>query len=114
LIDSLILEPAAWPFGRAAIFGPYTHLATLYVLGERADAALADQVHHLIQARGVHGGATLGYRDALVARALGHSAHALADLIQRIAVLCRVRLAPSSDAGRSSLLLQRDMNPPMR
>jgi hypothetical protein len=42
----------------------------------------------------VHGGATLGYRDALVARALGHSAYALADLIQRIAVLCRVQLAP--------------------
>lgn len=95
LMDSLILEPAAWSFGHAALFGPYTHLATLYVLGRRADAALADELHDLMQRCGVHGGATTGNRDAVVVRALGHSAHALADLLHRIASLCRERLAPT-------------------
>jgi urease accessory protein len=95
--DALVLEPAAWPFERAALFGPYTHLAALYAIGPGADPALADELHALVQCHGAHGGATPGYRDAVVVRALGHSAHSLAQLLHAALARCRRHFLATTD-----------------
>jgi urease accessory protein len=100
LSDTLILEPDAWPFGHAALFGPSTHLATLYAVGPRADAALADELHATIQQAGACGGASTGYRDAVVARILGHSAHVLSETVQVIAAMCRDRFLAGTCSAR--------------
>ncbi|HVA89524.1 MAG TPA: urease accessory protein UreD [Chloroflexota bacterium] len=98
--DALMLEPGTWSFGRAALFGPYTHLATLYALGPRADATLADELHALVQRHGAHGGATPGHRDAVVLRALGHSAHSLAQLLHAVLACCRRHMLGRAGLGR--------------
>ena len=89
--DRLILEPAAWSFGRRAVVGPFTHVATLYALGPRADGELATELHRLVADRGLHGSATAGDRAAVIVRVLGHSAYTLADGLCAAAAHCRQR-----------------------
>jgi urease accessory protein len=89
--DRLILEPATWSFGLRAVVGPFTHVATLYALGPRADGELAAELHRLVVDRGLHGSATAAERAAVIVRVLGHSAYALAGGLCAAAAHCRQR-----------------------
>jgi urease accessory protein len=89
--DRLILEPATWSFGRRAIVGPFTHVATLYALGPRADGELVAELHRLVAECGLHGSVTAGDCAAVIVRALGHSAYALAGVLCAAAAHCRQR-----------------------
>jgi urease accessory protein len=89
--DRLILEPATWACGCRAVVGPFTHVATLYALGPRADGELAAELHHLVADRGLHGSATAGERAAVIVRVLGQSAYALAGVLCAAAAHCRQR-----------------------
>jgi urease accessory protein len=89
--DRLILEPATWSFGRWAVFGPFTHVATMYALGPRADGELAAELHRLVADRSLHGSATAGDRAAVIVRVLGQSAYALAGVLCAAAAHCRQR-----------------------
>jgi urease accessory protein len=89
--DRLILEPATWSFGRRAIVGPFTHVATLYALGPRADGDLAAELHRLVADRGLHGSATAGERAAVIVRVLGQSAYTLAGVLCATVTHCRQR-----------------------
>jgi urease accessory protein len=93
--DRLILEPATWSFGRRAVVGPFTHVATLYALGPRADGELGAELHRLVADRGLHGSATAGERAAVIVRVLGHSAYALAGGLCAAAAHCRQRFQAS-------------------
>jgi urease accessory protein len=89
--DRLLLEPATWFFGRRAVVGPFTHVATLYALGPRADGELAAELHRLVTECGLHGSATAGDRAAVIVRVLGQSAYALAGGLCAAAARCRQR-----------------------
>jgi urease accessory protein len=93
--DRLILEPATWSFGRRAVVGPFTHMATLYALGPRADGELAAELHRLVADRGLHGSATAGDHAAVIVRVLGHSTYALAGGLWAAAAHCRQRFQAS-------------------
>ena len=89
--DRLILEPATWSFGRRAVVGPFTHVATLYALGPCADGELAAELHRLVTECGLHGSATAGDRAAVIVRVLGQSAYVLAGKLRAAAAHCRQR-----------------------
>ena len=89
--DCLILEPATWSFGHRAVVGPFTHMATLYALGPRADGQLAAELHRLVADRSLHGSATAGDHAAVIVRVLGQSAYALSGVLCAAAAHCRQR-----------------------
>ena len=91
LIDRLLLEPAAGHL--QALLGPYTHLATLQILGPSATAGLAARLHGLFPAQDMIGGASRPAEGVLLVRVLGCNAHALHTVLGRIAVLARSTLA---------------------
>jgi len=91
LRETLTLDPALWMAGRNLVFGPYTHLATLYAFGIAASAEtiVAGELHALMEAAGIHGGVTRGSQDVIVLRAAGSSAYTLLKMVRAAADRCR-------------------------
>jgi urease accessory protein len=80
--DRLLLEPGA---GHLPVqLGAYTHLAGLTLIGTRSTAAMAAVLHEHLDASGVFSGVTLAAEGVLLVRMLGHGAHPMRALIDRI------------------------------
>ncbi len=91
LRETLTLDPALWASGRNLVFGPHTHIATLYAFGIAipAGAIVAGELHALMEAAGIHGGVTRGLPGVIVLRAAGSSAYTLLQMVRAAADCCR-------------------------